>query len=182
MEHLAIPANHRLSPTDTNIFGFNATRSRPIGKIKLKCQFGDLKSEVTCYVIDANTSYNLLLGRPWIHRNRVVPSTLHQVMKYVDAEDLVRALIVEQHPFKGVEKYFTDSLLYKDVHESAIPEEDEFETWNEADQDPDSGSDNKWELDHTTLETLETNDKSIQPLQLKTSQIRSVLGNLMTRY
>ena len=35
-----------------------------VGKIKLKCQIGDLKSEVTCYVIDADTSYNLLLGRP----------------------------------------------------------------------------------------------------------------------
>jgi len=33
--------------------------------------------EVTCYVIDADTSYNLLLGRPWIHANWIVPSTLH---------------------------------------------------------------------------------------------------------
>ena len=27
---------------------------------------------VTCYVIDVNTSYNLLLGRPWIHRKSIV--------------------------------------------------------------------------------------------------------------
>src|SRR5436190_6120486 len=33
MEHLSIPA-HRLSATDTNIFGFNANSTRPIGKIK----------------------------------------------------------------------------------------------------------------------------------------------------
>src|SRR5438270_13028408 len=68
MEHLSIPA-HRLSATDTNIFGFNANSTRPMGKIKLRCQIGDLKTEVTVYVIDADTSYNLLLGRPWIHRN-----------------------------------------------------------------------------------------------------------------
>ena len=36
MEHLSIPA-HRLSATDTNIFGFNANRTRPMGKIKLRC-------------------------------------------------------------------------------------------------------------------------------------------------
>src|SRR3954469_5196269 len=71
MEHLSIPA-HRLSATDTNIFGFNANSTRPMGKIKFRCQIGDLKTEVTVYVIDADTSYNLLLGRPWIHRNHIV--------------------------------------------------------------------------------------------------------------
>src|SRR5436190_23256401 len=76
MEHLSIPA-HRLSVIDTNIFGFNANSTRPMGKIKLRCQIGDLKIEVTVYVIDADTSYNLLHGRPWIHRNHIVPSTLH---------------------------------------------------------------------------------------------------------
>src|SRR3954464_6441844 len=79
MEHLSIPA-HRLSATDTNIFGFNANSTRPMGKIKLRCQIGDLKTEMTVYVIDADTSYNLLLGRPWIHMNHIVPSALHQVM------------------------------------------------------------------------------------------------------
>jgi len=73
----------------------------PMGKIKLKCQIGDLRSEVTCYVIDADTSYNLLLGWPWIHHNSIVPSTLHQVMKYVDGDRIVRTLITKRHPFKG---------------------------------------------------------------------------------
>ena len=89
MQHLGIPT-HRLSATQTTIYGFNANGTRPMGKIKLKCQIGDLKSEVTCYVIDADTSYNLLLRRPWIHRNSIIPSTLHQVMKYIDGSGKVR--------------------------------------------------------------------------------------------
>src|SRR3954463_16214270 len=84
MEHLSIPS-HRLSATDTNIFEFNANSTRPMGKIKLRCQIRDLKSEVTVNVIDADTSYNLLLGRPWIHKNHIVPSTLRHVMEYVNA-------------------------------------------------------------------------------------------------
>ena len=63
LQHLGIPA-HRLSATQTTIYGFNANDTRPLGKIKLKCQIGDLKTEVTCYIIEADTSYNLLLGRP----------------------------------------------------------------------------------------------------------------------
>jgi len=74
MQQLGIPT-HRLSTTKTSIYGFNANGMHPMGKIELKCQIGDLKSEVTCYVIDADTSYNLLLGQPWINRNSIVPST-----------------------------------------------------------------------------------------------------------
>ena len=61
MQHLRIPT-HLLSATQTTIYGFNANGTRPIRKIKLKCQIGDLRFKVTCYVIDADTSYNLLLG------------------------------------------------------------------------------------------------------------------------
>ena len=52
----------KLSTTTTTIYDFNAESSDPLGKIRLRCQIGDLKSEVTCYVIDADMSYNLLLG------------------------------------------------------------------------------------------------------------------------
>ena len=86
MQHLGIPT-HRLSSTQTTIYGFNATGTRPMRKIKLRCQIGDLKSQMICYVIDADTSYNLLLGRPWINRNAIILSTLHQVMKYVSEDE-----------------------------------------------------------------------------------------------
>src|SRR3954469_26012901 len=136
-----------------------------MGKIKLCCQIRDLKSKVTVYVIDADTSYNLLLGRPWIHRNRIVPSTLHQVMKYVDAQGQVRALVAEQRPFKGVENYFADALLYQEAHEVVVQEKDELEFGNDADRESVSKSDNgseEWELNLQALENLEMSDGSAQ--------------------
>ena len=140
MEHLSIHA-HILSATDTNIFGFNANSTRPMGKIKLCCQIGDLKTEVTVHVIDADTSYNLLLGRPWIHKNHIVPSTLHQVMKYVDDQGQVRTLVAEQCPFKGMENYFTDALLYQEAHE-VVQDKEVLELGNGADYESASESDN----------------------------------------
>ena len=50
------------STMTTTIYGFNTESSHSLGKIHLRCQIRDLKLEVTCYVIDADTSYNLLLG------------------------------------------------------------------------------------------------------------------------
>ena len=51
MQHLGIPIR-RLSATQTTIYGFYANGTHPMGKIKFRCQIGDLKSEVTCYVIE----------------------------------------------------------------------------------------------------------------------------------
>ena len=39
--------------------------------------------------MDISPSYNCLLGRPWIHIARAVPSTLHQKIKFVIEEQLV---------------------------------------------------------------------------------------------
>ena len=93
-----------------------------------------MKSEVTGYVIDANTSYNLLLERPWIHANWIIPSTLHQCFKYVDDKAMVKMVFFEMQPFKEVENYFTDSLLYREVNKVAKePLLDDIDSGNEAD-------------------------------------------------
>jgi len=55
--------SHRVSVID-RLAPVNIDLRDYLRKIRLRCQIGDLKSEVTCYAIDADTSYNLLLGRP----------------------------------------------------------------------------------------------------------------------
>ena len=47
-------------------------------------------------------------------------------MKYVEEDGKVRTLIAERHPFKEVDNYFTDSLLYQDSLEiDEDPQSDE---------------------------------------------------------
>jgi len=115
LHFLGIPLS-KLSTMTTTIYGFHAGNSYPLGKICLRCQIRDQKAEVTCYVIDADMSYNLLLRRSWIHANWIVPFTLHQCLKYVDDKAMVRTVFAEIQPFKGVKKYFTDFLLYQEVN------------------------------------------------------------------
>ncbi|KAJ6840135.1 uncharacterized protein M6B38_312855 [Iris pallida] len=106
---------HRLAATNTAISGFNSGRSYPLGKIRLKCQIGDLKTEATCYVIEVDTVYNILLGRQWIHDYMIVPSILHQCFKYVNRHGLVRTEVVDIDPFKGVESYYSsEACLYEE--------------------------------------------------------------------
>jgi len=61
----------------------------------------------------------LLLGWPWIHANWIVPSTLHQCFKYVEGDTTVQTVFAEKQPFKGVENYFTDALLYQEIDKTS---------------------------------------------------------------
>ncbi|CAA0822242.1 Unknown protein, partial [Striga hermonthica] len=64
------------------IQGFNQGGQRALGIIRLRLLMEDMESTVMFHVNDAKTSYNMLLGRPWLHENGVVPSTWHQCFKY----------------------------------------------------------------------------------------------------
>ena len=60
-------------------------------------------------------------------------------MKYADKDGKVRTLITEKHLFKGVENYFTDSLLYHDPLEAVEdPSLENLDSGNEADTEPEA--------------------------------------------
>jgi len=70
------------SKSQTMIQGFNLDGQRAIGIIRVKLVMGDLSTSSIFYVIDAKTSYKLLLGQPWLHEHGIIASTLHQCLKY----------------------------------------------------------------------------------------------------
>ncbi|XP_021299514.1 uncharacterized protein LOC110428122 [Herrania umbratica] len=76
MKEIGMPPNE-LSKSHLMIQGFNLEGQRAIGKVRLQLFIDDMESNPLFHVIDANTTYNMLLGRPWIHQNGVVSSTLH---------------------------------------------------------------------------------------------------------
>ncbi|XXG85939.1 hypothetical protein AAC387_Pa11g0934 [Persea americana] len=82
-----------------------------------------------CYVVEACTTYSLLLGRPWIHENHVILSTLCQCFKYIDSSLTVRMQFANRKPFQGVGVYCSNTTLYKEGERLPItppkrPEED----------------------------------------------------------
>jgi len=69
-------------------------------------------------------------------------------MKYVGEDEKVRTLIVKRHLFKGIENYFTDSLLFQDsleADENPHPEESDF--GNEADTEAEE-DECLWEINY----------------------------------
>ncbi|KAL0294903.1 UNVERIFIED_CONTAM: hypothetical protein Sradi_6862400 [Sesamum radiatum] len=80
-KELEIPIDE-LSNSRLMIQGFNQGGQRAVGIIRMQLTMEDMVSTALFHVIDAKTSYNMLLGRPWLHENAVVPSTWHQCFKY----------------------------------------------------------------------------------------------------
>jgi hypothetical protein len=73
-----------LSDEKVIIHGFNQNSQKALGAITPNLQCASLKAPTKFYVIDAKTSYRALLGRPRLHSNQVIPSTLHQCLKYIE--------------------------------------------------------------------------------------------------
>ena len=68
---------------------FDGTEMEVLKNIKLSIQIGLCIFDSEFIMMDINPSYNCLLGRPWIHMVSVMPSTLHQKVKFVVEENLI---------------------------------------------------------------------------------------------
>ncbi|XP_070040077.1 uncharacterized protein [Nicotiana tomentosiformis] len=53
-----------------------------VGDIMLELSIGPIEFTMEFQVLDVAVSYNLLLGRPWIHAAKAIPSSLHQMVKF----------------------------------------------------------------------------------------------------
>ncbi|KAL0313481.1 UNVERIFIED_CONTAM: Transposon Tf2-12 polyprotein [Sesamum radiatum] len=93
------------------IQGFNQGGQRAVGIIRMQLTMEDMVSTALFHVIDAKTSYNMLLGRPWLHENAVVASTWHQCFKYC-CNSVVKKVLGDSKPFTEAESHYADAKYY----------------------------------------------------------------------
>lgn len=66
----------------TTLVGFNGDATSTIGEIVLLVYSKRVNKQTKFNVIDCSSACNVILGRPWIHDMKAVPSTFHQTMKF----------------------------------------------------------------------------------------------------
>ncbi|XP_050259063.1 uncharacterized protein LOC126704069 [Quercus robur] len=71
-----------LSPYDSPLVSFEGKIVTPKGMIRLPVQTDSDVVEVNFIVVDAYSPYTAIVARLWLHALGVVPSTLHQKVKY----------------------------------------------------------------------------------------------------
>jgi len=84
VDEACIQTNHLI------VKAFDGTRRSVIGEVEITIEIGGVSFALVFQVLDIqHPSYSSLLGRPWIHQAGVVPSTLHQVVKFLTPEKFV---------------------------------------------------------------------------------------------
>ncbi|XP_056692097.1 uncharacterized protein [Spinacia oleracea] len=66
----------------TVLVGFSGESLRTVGEISLPKYAEGVNIMTKFNVIDCPSAYNVILGRPWIHKMKSVPSTYHQSIKF----------------------------------------------------------------------------------------------------
>ncbi|KAL0394733.1 UNVERIFIED_CONTAM: hypothetical protein Slati_4439500 [Sesamum latifolium] len=112
LKELGIPMDE-LSNSRLMIQGFNQGAQRAIGVIRIEFLMDDMVSIALFHVIDAKTSYNMLLSRPWLNANFVVPSIWLQRFKYC-RNITMKKVLGDNKPFTKVEAHFADVKHYID--------------------------------------------------------------------
>ncbi|XP_059630066.1 uncharacterized protein LOC132273049 [Cornus florida] len=79
-EQLEIPSLS-VRPTFSPLMGFDGTKVDPLGVIDLSVTAAKRTLKENFVLTEIHPSYNLIMGRGWIHRMNGVSSTLHQVMR-----------------------------------------------------------------------------------------------------
>nr|XP_009759954.1 PREDICTED: uncharacterized protein LOC104212408 [Nicotiana sylvestris] len=73
----------RIYKNNICVRGFDGGGKDSVGDIMLERSIGPIEFTIEFQVLDVAVSYNLLLGRPWIHVAKEVPSSLHHMVKFV---------------------------------------------------------------------------------------------------
>ncbi|XP_077242451.1 uncharacterized protein LOC143882962 [Tasmannia lanceolata] len=76
-------------PSEQGILAYDGTRRDVVGTLATEIQIGGGMFEIEFQVLDIKPSFNLLLGRPWLHKYGVVPSSLHQKLKFIKGNRVV---------------------------------------------------------------------------------------------
>ncbi|XP_013651109.1 uncharacterized protein LOC106355765 [Brassica napus] len=71
-----------MKPSSRTLTGFNGSSEQMIGTIRHPIYAGDVTRTVKFSVIRAKAPYNAILGTPWLHSMKAIPSTYHQCIKF----------------------------------------------------------------------------------------------------
>ncbi|XP_019250960.1 PREDICTED: uncharacterized protein LOC109229866 [Nicotiana attenuata] len=75
-------------PATKLLAGFNLASVTTRGEILLLTNTEGVMKTTLFEVVDGDMGYNIILGRPWLHEMKDVPSTYHQLLKFLTPEGI----------------------------------------------------------------------------------------------
>jgi len=79
-------------PITKLLAGFNLANVTTRGEILLLTDADGITKTTLLEVVDGDMGYNIILGTPWLHEMKFVPSTYHQLLKLLTHEGIKRII------------------------------------------------------------------------------------------
>ena len=70
-------------PSTQTVKAYDSTKMEVMDTLMIKLLIGLATFPILFQVLRIPTSFNLLLGQPWIHKVGAIPSSLHQKVKFI---------------------------------------------------------------------------------------------------
>ena len=102
----------RILGAPMEITGFGGSVESTEGYVQLALRVGTIVALTRFHVINAEESYHVLLGRPWLHKHHLILSTYHQCIKGRLNGKHVR-IPVNCNPFSQGEVNFAETMFYE---------------------------------------------------------------------
>ncbi|OMO89495.1 Retrotransposon gag protein [Corchorus capsularis] len=99
-----------LIKSDVTVSDFSGAIKKTRGILPTQFTIGSKTSLSAFFVVDSSSTYNMLLGRDWIHSNWCVPSSLHQLLMFWNGTE-IEVVKADSRPFK-VESHAIDVRFY----------------------------------------------------------------------
>ena len=96
------------------IKGFGGVGEYTKGHIQLVLKVGPIVALTRFHVVDSVVPYHILLGRPWLHKHQLIPSTYHQCVKGRLNGKPIR-IAANSTPFDQFESHFVEAALYDEI-------------------------------------------------------------------
>ena len=102
------------------VTGFGGMTEHTMGHVQLVLKVGPIVALTRFHVVNAETPYHVLLGRPWLHKHKLVSSTYHQCVKGRLNGKPIR-IAANSCPFDQTEAHFVKVALYDDLASTEEP-------------------------------------------------------------
>ena len=82
-------SQYDFGPSTQVVRAYDGTQRTVMGTLTAHVMIGPVRYSMLFQVLRIQSSFNLLLGRPWIHKVGAIPSSLHQKVKFIHAGRII---------------------------------------------------------------------------------------------
>uniref|UniRef100_A0A2N9I9T1 Reverse transcriptase domain-containing protein n=1 Tax=Fagus sylvatica TaxID=28930 RepID=A0A2N9I9T1_FAGSY len=112
--------HQKIQGSPMEVTGFGGMTEHTMGHVQLVLKVGPIVALTRFHVVNAETPYHVLLGRPWLHKHKLVSSTYHQCVKGRLNGKPIR-IATNSCPFDQTEAHFVEAALYDDLASTEEP-------------------------------------------------------------